>query len=296
MTSGGARWFNAPVAPRRVELCANRRSGPAVRAIYRPMRFRSRLAVPINSMMMALGVGRATVEPLAHIDELRTLAGVPTARMASIRSSCGDRLVIGLADGRRLQAVVKVGPPRDERLSNEASALRALAGLADSGAPFAVPRLRWSGLWRDRTVLVTDAAPGRRAPRRVDDVVDLAVHLAHGAGGIGPIVHGDFTAWNVLTDGRGAVVVDWERMTSGFDPLFDLAHFVTQLGSLARRFRPARAVAYLTAVGSPGWRYLEAVGVDPARAPTLTATYLDRTLHFGGPTGAAYRRAMFAAL
>lgn len=296
MTSGGARWFTAPIAPTRVELCANREAGAAVRAIYRPMRFRSRLAAPINSVMMGLGVGRATGEPLAHIDEVPTLAGLPFARMASIRSSCGDRLVIGLAHERRLRAVVKVGPLRDEGLSNEASALRALAALADGGAPFAVPRLRWSGLWRDRTVLVTDAAPGRRAPRRVDDVVDLAVHFAQGAGGLGPIVHGDFTAWNVLTDGGAAVVVDWERMTNGFDPLFDLAHFVTQLGSLARRFPPARAVAYLTAGGSPGWRYLEAVGVDPARAPALTATYLDRTLHFGGPTGAVYRRAMFAAL
>jgi hypothetical protein len=296
VTSGGARWFAAPIAPGRVELRANRRGGAAARAIYRPMRFRSRLAAPINSVMMALGVGRATSEPLVHIEELRSLAGIPAARMASIRSSCGDRLVIGLADAGRLHAVVKVGPPHDEGLSNEAAALRALAGAADADAPFTVPRLRWSGLWRDRSVLITDAAPGRRAPRRVDEVVDLAVHLARGAGELGPIVHGDFTAWNVLTDGDATVVLDWERMTNGFDPLFDLAHFVTQLGSLARRFRPARAVAHLTAVGSPGWRYLEAVGVDPARAPALTATYLDRTLHFGGPTGAAYRRAMFAAL
>lgn len=296
MTRGGARWFAAPIAPGRVELCATRRGTAAARAIYRPMRLRSRLVAPVNFALMALGAGRRVDEPIGHATELASLAGIPDAGMASIRSSCGDRFVIGIGDARRLRAVVKVGPPEDEGLANEAAALRALAVTADRGSPFTVPRLRWSGTWRGRSVLITDAAAARATPRHVDDVVDLAVHLARGVPGLGPIVHGDFTAWNVLTDGDAAVVVDWERMTNGFDPLFDLAHFVTQLGSLAKRFRPDRAVALLTAAGSPGCRYLDAVGVDPARAPVLTATYLDRTLHFGGPTGAVYRRAMFAAL
>ncbi len=214
--------------------------------------------------------------------------------ISAFRSTADSRYVIGLAAAGELRAFLKVGPLTDVGLRREAEVLDRWRGRA---VPPGVPTLRWAGEWEGQLVVATDAVAGRR--RRdldVEQVLPMVNQLTTGGVSRMPRVHGDLAPWNVVVTPSGPVLVDWEESRDQPEPMFDLAHFVTQQGALLHRFGPATAVRLLTEPGSAGWRHLEAVGVAPADAPELLRSYLDRTKRFSTPSSDRYRRSMREAL
>lgn len=262
------RWHR-PIAPARLDLRVS--PGPSRRAalsIYRPSNRNARAALAVSSRS---GVMRASGSPIAGLDELLALIGVQADTVASMRSQSPGRHVLGLASRGRLSHVVKLGPVADGALANEAAMLARLAGRTRS---FSVPPLHWAGEWADRSVVVTGAVAHARhaSPLGVDTAAAIATELTQGVDGVA-VVHGDLASWNLL----GATLLDWEAARAERAPLFDLAHFVVQEGALLGRWPPAEALSLLTAPGSPGARHLAAIGRDSADAPSLVASYLDRS-------------------
>lgn len=203
------------------------------------------------------------------------LLGVAPAGAAAIHSWFASRLVIYIVSPRG-SVVVKVGTHPDAGLAREADLLDRLGGIA---GPVRVPVVRWHGAWRDSVVLATEAITlgDGRGDLGVEEAAGIATALSIGSAGAGPLVHGDLTPWNALRTPGGVALVDWERGRMKREPLFDLAHFVVTCGALLRRDQPARAVAHLTAPGSPGWRHLVSLDLDPLTAPSLLQDYLERT-------------------
>lgn len=282
------RWARAVYAPRRLDLRAT--VGPDARAalrIYRPFHRRAALAVRVGAPLLARGIAPRSPPPL-DARGLASTVGIDATAAAVMRSSHGGRLVAGLAHDAALTAVVKLGPEGDEGLEREVTALETVRG----GPAFRVPTLLHAGRWDGRSLVATRGVAVDRPILDTEEALAVSVALTTGLTGAGPIVHGDFAPWNVLRSGPDVVLVDWEGWRAEPDPLFDLANFVTQRGQLLGLYEPDQAVVQLTAPGSPGWRYLERVGLDPARAPELLIGYLERTAWFSDERGHDYRRAM----
>lgn len=283
-----------PLYPPRLGLRATvGRDAPAALAIYRPMRPAARLASQLAARLIARGVAIPRSEPLEGLEELMSAVGLSPRALVHIRSSHGDRRLIAVAESGALSAVVKIGPADDPDLRREAEVVEKVGrrdGLVSA------PRLLWRGSWRGMFVLVTEGvpAPAGSAAAPFDRIVELCAAMTRGIEGIGPIVHGDLNPSNVLPAGPGFVLVDWEWARFERDPMFDLAHYAVGR-ALARRSRAAVVVGQLTEQGSPGWRYLEAIGADPADASALLHSYLQRGF-FTGTRGRHLRMAMWAEL
>lgn len=271
-------WRRAPLAPARLALRVTAGAGarPAL-AIYRPSRPRAALAAHANRALLAAGLAPAVDAPTTLLDDLADALHVTVDGAAAMRSPQPGRLVLGLAAGGRLTHVAKIGPAADPALPREAEVLERLAGVS---RPFQTPRLRWYGRIGDQFVLVTDAVDGsEHAPLfRVGRAVTVALALARGPDGHGPIVHGDFSSWNFLETVPAATLLDWESSADDFRPLVDLAHFVTNEGAHLRRYPPHRAVELLTTTGSPGHTYLEELAIDPEESRGLVHCYLNERL------------------
>lgn len=278
------QWINGLLVPDRLRLRAT--TGPAgaraARLLYQQRRHSLVASAARWGRWLALsqGIGRRCEPPLEEFEELCDLLGITPVGAAAIHSRgyparVADRLVLCIV-GHHASVVVKVGPDLDPGLSAEAALLATLKGLA---GPVIVPRVQWHGAWLGYSVLAMKAlqvADGRRDVS-VDEAADTATALSLGSATVGPLVHGDLAPWNMLRTPDGLALIDWEGARMGRDPLFDLAHFVVMRGSLLRSHPPEDAVALLTVIGSPGWRHLAALDVDPATAPALLEDYLERT-------------------
>jgi hypothetical protein len=266
---------------------------PAALAVYRPMHLSARVGARVAATFMARGLAIPRSEPLEGIEQLMSVIGLRPDALAHVRSSHGDRRLIAVAQSGMLRAVVKFGPTDDPDLHREAEVVEK---VGHRGGAVSAPRLLWSGSWAGRFVVATEGVQVTRDPARVtlDQVMDVCVTLARGIDGVGPMVHGDLNPSNLLPVGDGYVLVDWEWSRFELDPLFDLAHFAVARG-LASRSRPAAVVRRLIDPGSPGWRYLEAVGIEPGEAPGLVHSYLQRGI-FTGIRGQRFRMAMWAEL
>jgi hypothetical protein len=278
--------------PRRVQLLATPGAAGADAAALLYRRRKPATVAPWATRATAaairrgLGVGRPA--PLADLDSLCAALGITVQGAAAIRSSTPERLVLALI-GEGPGLVVKVGSPADGGLLAEIDALRR---LARTHPDVLAPRLHWHGSWRDRLVVATDALSRRLgAPEpSVEDAVRICRTLA--AGGAGRfVVHGDLAPWNIVVTADGLALVDWESSRFQPDPMYDLAHYVTSTGSLLGAYGPARALSLLLDRRSPGWRYLDGLGIDPATAPALVASYLQRS-EAHSPAAIRYRRAM----
>jgi hypothetical protein len=181
-----------------------------------------------------------------------------------------------------------------------------------------VPRLRWHGTWRDQLVVATDAF--ETEPTDADIDLDEALAVCLSLAGVAPrgdlaalapppggssaarslgstaVVHGDLAPWNLLRTSDGIALVDWESSNFDLDPLFDLTHFVVSTGALLGTRSPSDAVAELTHRGLRGWRYLEALDVDPGLGPELVRHYLRRMTTFGNEVDRHFRSQMLALL
>jgi hypothetical protein len=294
---GRMRWTKGLLAPERLRLRAT--TGPAgARAallLYQQRRHPMLASAASRGRSLALshGIGRRCGPPVDGFDELCELLGVAPAGAAAIHSWFADRLVIYII-GLRGSVVLKVGPRLDAGLAKEAELLDSLGGAA---GPIRVPAVRWHGVWHENFVLATEAITlgDGRGDLGLEEAADIATALSLGSPGVGPLVHGDLTPWNALRTPSGVALVDWERGRMKREPLFDLAHFVVTCGALLRRDQPARAVAQLTAPGSPGWRHLVSLGLDPLTAPSLLQDYLERTRD-DNEAGREYRRALLGEL
>jgi hypothetical protein len=277
-TTPPLRWNKALLVPRRFSLTATAGLAgvAAIHELYRPRRPAARLACAFTlaGARRGLGMGASVLD--GRLSELFGLLGVAPDGGALMRSKRSDRLILALTEGGRLSVVVKLASPDDTAVAREADALRRLRGEV-AGA--LLPELRWSGRWRDRLVVATEALVSSDNARDVDleQATEVAVALARGSETYGPIVHGDLAPWNMLQTSAGVALVDWESSRIEADPLFDLSHFVVSTGALLGWHRPPQAVAALTAEGSAGWRYLERLDLDPRRAPQLLDGYLQRT-------------------
>ena len=163
--------------------------------------------------------------------------------------------------------------------------------------PVQVPALRWHGVWRDHLVVATETFGSIENGRDVDidEAVQICNALVRGWAGVGPLVHGDFSPWNVFHTSTGLALIDWESSALRIAPLFDITHFVVAVGALLRRYSPNRAIALLLKPGSPGWRHLEAVGTDPQNGAVLLQRWLSQPGKDARAT-ARYRGAMLQAL
>jgi hypothetical protein len=290
-------WKKGLLVPRRFELSATPgRSGAiAFRSLYRPRRLRARAATAVSLFAMTHGIGRTSAGPGDGARELCELVGVAPDGGAVVRSRGSGRTTFGLTEHGRLRVVVKVAPDHDSALAHENEALQRLHGAIPG---VVLPVVRWVGSWRGQLAMATDAlalAPDRR-DIDLEEALAIAIALARGSERHGPVVHGDFAPWNILRTLDGIALVDWESSRFELDPLYDLAHFVTSKGTLLGSHEPAGAVRLLTAEASPGWRYLEALGLDPRHAPHDVRRYLARTPPGATPTTRRYRQAMLALL
>ena len=290
-------WKKGLLVPKRFELSATPgRSGAiAFRSLYRPRRLRARVATAISVFAVTHSIGRASAGPGDAAAELCALVGVAPDGGAQIRSRKSGRTTFGLTEHGRLCVVVKVAPDGDPVLAHESEALQRLHGAIPG---VLVPAVRWVGPWRGHLAMATEALASTPDGRDIDleEALGIAIALARGSERHGPVVHGDFAPWNLLRTPDGIALVDWESSRFELDPLYDLAHFVTSKGVLLGSHEPADAVRLLTAEASPGWRYLEALAVDPRRAPHDVRRYLERTLARGTPTTRHYRQAMLGLL
>lgn len=297
MREGGRfQWTRLPVAHRwqRPWATIGPASAPAI-ALLEPATL-GRPAITLNRTAARHGwMGRRDGPddlPGADLEGLVELAsslGAEPDGMATYRLQRRGRRVVGLARGGELRLVVKLGPGDDQGLRHEAEVLERLGGVRFEH--FEVPALRWAGAWQGSFAVVTAAVAGRRVGYDVgpERAVDLCTSLAGSR--LGPLVHSDLAPWNVLRSPRGLTLIDWEAARAGDEPLRDLAHYVVQRAWLLRRSTPAGAVADLTAPRSPGWRLLEARGLDPRRAPALLVSYLR-----GAPERSRFHQAMLDLL
>lgn len=295
------QWTKGLLVPERLRLRATtgRAGALAASLLYQQRRYPALASAASRGRALALshGVGRPCAPPIEAFAELCDLLGVAPAGAAAIHSrgyptKAADRLVLFIV-GQPASVVVKVGARLDAGISTEAMLLGKLNGTV---GPVIVPRVRWHGVWREHLVLATDAiqlADGQR-DANLEEAADTATALSLGSATVGPLVHRDLAPSNLLRTINGLAVVDWEGGRMAREPLFDLAHFAVLSGSW-RRQQPERAVSQLTAPGSPGWRHLAALDVDPLTAPGLLQDYLERTWEHTEDNW-DYRKAMLQVL
>jgi hypothetical protein len=293
--SDGGTWRKGLLVPDRFELAATPDAAGAVafRALYRPRRRRARLATAVSIAALTRGIGfSSSAGEMAR--ELCELIGVRPDGGALVRSSRSGRSTLALTAHGRPSLIVKVAPDHD-RIRHEAEALRR---VRDRIPGVIAPAVRWVGPWREQLAVATDALVPTRVGRDVDlgEALEVAVALARGAAHHGPVVHGDLAPWNLVHTAHGIALVDWESSRFGLDPMHDLAHFVTSTGALLGTYEPAAAVGLLTAKASPGWRYLDALGIDPDDAPGHVRRYLEGTSARGNRVTRRYRAAMLDRL
>jgi hypothetical protein len=286
-------WRQAPIAPPRLRLQATPGTSGAscARFLYQQRRYR-RLAPwvrCINSVALRHGVARTASRALPGLGELGDVIGGSYDGAACIRSSGADRLVLALGRRGRVAVVLKVGLSDDVGLQRE---IDILLRLNSTGAGLMVPSVRWHGVCDGRLVLATNALARRERTRDpcLEDVLQLCLRLT-AVGGTRFVVHGDLCPWNMLPTPDGVALVDWETGRFEVDPLYDLSHYVLSVGALLNAYDPSAAVALLVDRRSPGWRYLEALDLDPRGAPDLVARYLQRQ-----QSDTPYHRAVLAEL
>lgn len=243
----------------------------ATRVIYQPRRARARLASAVVARAMPAMWSRAA--PVPNIDNILEQTATSYVHGAAVYAREPDRWLFALMDPAGQGVVVKLGRLDDDGIRHEIETMSALARV---DVPFRSAKVRWSGQIDGWLVLVTDviARDSARGEAGLEEALSAACALAKTP--LGFVVHGDLAPWNIVQTTDGLALVDWEASRFEEDPLFDLAHYVTRVGALVGSWKPETAVLHLTAPGSVGWRYLEALGLDARSAPEHVSRYLRR--------------------
>lgn len=276
------RWAEAPFSRRKRDVRATvGPGGAAALALPVSTNWAGRTALALNQALVIRGAAPPTVAPVDDLAALCVEIGIDPGGLAAFSSPERGRIMVAVASDDGLRGVLKIGSLDDVGLRREAEALER---VQPPEGTFEVPVLLWQGAWGGQFVLAMAAIEHHGIPRVTDEgVAELCVHLHRADGAGGPVVHGDLAPWNLLATTRCLAVVDWEHVRFEADPMSDLAHFMVQHGARLR-CDPADTAARLTAPGSPGWRYLEAIGVPPEQAAEHARRCLLRS---EAPTGYA---------
>lgn len=103
-------------------------------------------------------------------------------------------------------------------------------------------------------------------------IVELVTHVEERLGScVLPFgfLHGDFTPWNILTDGQKVVVLDWEWSLPSAPPLLDMFHFLFQSNLHYFNGRLGELFEHPVIKDS-----LTALKIDPSLGRELYAVYL----------------------
>jgi hypothetical protein len=220
--------------------------------------------------------------PPQEVRELLAPYVPPRGSFAVMRVRGSGRYVAMVLDGTgRPVAFAKVAT-EERGMAELQSEVRAISTLGSMLAPPAsAPH-------------IIDAAPGilvlgavewrpRLHPWRLPEQLAgaMGAFFAKGTGDhrSGPS-HGDFAPWNVLGDGDGWVVVDWEHASSERPPMFDLFHYLVQGHALLGQPKVERLLEGLRGRGWVGLAigaYCESAGLDPSEADSYLVTYLQDT-------------------
>jgi hypothetical protein len=256
-------------------------------AIVRPQRLTSRLAFRLGAVGSRL---RPEVELPTPAADLLTHLSLPAdeATVVIRREHANGRLVLALGIGAEVRWLVKSESRSSLALQNEAAVLARL----EASSPDLAPRLASFERLDDRVALVQHAVH-RIDYRRIglSDALAVSCELADL-----DLTHGDLAEWNMIRSPHGIVVCDWESSLDRCVPLYDLAHFIVQSGSLLGRWSSRRAVGLLVEPGSPGEQYASRLGLDEEHQREAVIQYLEgssRGLE-QSTRGAIYRRDMLA--
>ena len=267
------RWVRLPLS--RDRLDTRLMVGPGLGAamgLYPAHGLARRVLRKVRHALVGTRIARRSAAPVADLGGICAYLGVEAESIMARRSRPGRR-TIAVASAGSLRLVLKIGGLADPGLRREAAMLFNLG--VDGRAAF-VPELKWAGKWDGRFLIATEAVEGAVRPRQLvpDGLFELCLGLAQGGPWGGSVVHGDLAPWNVVAAPGRLVLLDWEYSRYGVEPLRDLTHFVLTQASTVRGISPDDAVATLTAPGSAGWRYLEALELDPKDAPDLVRELL----------------------
>jgi hypothetical protein len=267
------RWQRVLPTPRRLAVwsTAGRSGMAATRVIYQPRRTRARLASAIVARAMPAVWSRAA--PVPNIDNILEQSDTSYVHGAAVYAREPNRWLFALMESDTRGVVVKLGRLDDGGIRHE---IETMTTLAQVDVPFRSAKVRWSGQADGWLALVTEiiARDGARGEAGLEDALTASCALAKTP--LGFVVHGDLAPWNIVQTTDGLALVDWEASRFEEDPLFDLTHYVTRVGALVGSWKPETAVLHLTAPGSVGWRYLEALGLDARSAPEHVSRYLRR--------------------
>jgi hypothetical protein len=265
-----AEWRRVTPAPARLDLRATGRPRASL-SVYRPQNRRAKIASVATRFNARMRRGESSPAPVEHLDELLSMLALAPTGIVAMRSSTAERWVLSV-DSSEGGAVLKVGDADDRGLQNEADFLV----TQRFSSAFRLPEVLWGGRWHDRFVVATRMVTSvGRAPIALDEVASICTALVRGDFGSGPVLHGDLAPWNIIRDGAGLVVLDWEFARSRTAPLWDLAHHVIQTGALVGVHPPSEALALLTGPGSVGRRHLADVGESSTDALTFLRVYVE---------------------
>ncbi len=109
-------------------------------------------------------------------------------------------------------------------------------------------------------------------------------------------VHGDLTPWNILWDGTGWVLVDWEESRPDGEAFHDILHYYVQAYALLSEPSGDVIVAGLATGEGPVGRAIAAFShgahLDPTLASSQFSGYLARSRPDGDPSAVRMRTAL----
>ena len=189
------------------------------------------------------GLTRITVPTVLHHDQWR---GLDVLVLSALPAGLRRRPLHAAKLAAAMDEVTRVGGLRSEPLAGS-EYLRRL---------------------RDRLAGADEGTERAALQRALGDIAERAggTALTYGAW------HGDWAPWNMANTGRGLLVWDWERFTSGVPLGFDALHYEVQTQVAPGRRSDPMAVA--SQCPESAARVLAPFGVRPAEARLTAALYL----------------------
>lgn len=255
--------------PKRSDVFFSRGAAPSrTLAIAKPSKRLARVAYWAG--YLTSGARRHADLPAAISDLLNSLDLKADEGTLVLRRARDERIVMSFGTSGRVQVVVKADRRSPSPLNNEAMMLQRL----EACLPAFAPKLLKIHTHSNYTVLHQAAASAvRRGPHRLEEIVDICLSMARA-----DVTHGDLAEWNLLRTPTRTVVCDWESGLPWCVPVYDLAHYVVQSGSLLHRWSARSAVALICSPRSPGARYASGIGISSLEARNALARYLQESL------------------
>ena len=294
LTIQDGRW----ILPRRP-----RRSATEAIRIFHPIDVRGRALASIGRALARSGIFRlaSRSRPPEKLDAALSPWLEPGATFAARRLRGGDRWFALIIDRNGDPGpVLKIGISTEDRSAIEAEKLSIQRVRTLLPQNLQAPRLL------DSPLGVMAMEPIQWEPRKgslwIPD--DVACGLGtlfrttaterHGA--LRGRVHGDLAPWNILWDGMGWVLVDWEESTPDGEAFHDILHYFVQAYALLAEPSGDVIVAGLATGEGPVGRAIAAFAdgahLDPTLASSHFSTYLASSRPDSDPSAVRLRTAL----